>query len=333
MKATPQVVLPLLLSLFLIGTVRAEYPFDPMVGADPGAVVGADPFDTGGYGPDPFLYEDPYPPLEGLFASESPVLPGWISGTINAGTKRFIYGGELFQPVFQAGQTIGYLDFRLQGDDHSSGEFNFGGGVRMLSDPGWVFGFYTFWDHLRSSHGNHFNQGTLGIEAMSVFWDARFNVYFPESKAKGTGTAGAGVSNGTVVKQAGLERAYWGWDMEVGHLLWAAGPGAQHELRGYLAVYHFDHSANTLHSITGPRGRLEWRCYDLPYFGPGSRFTCGLTAQHDRVRDGQLFAFMQLRIPLDVWAHHRRPLSPLHRRMLDPIVRDVDVVTHRTLLP
>src|SRR5690606_15541902 len=54
----------------------------------------------------------------------------------------------------------------------------------------------------------------------------------------------------------------------------------------------------------------------------------GLTLQADGERDGQLFAFARLRIPLDPWAHSRRPLSPLHRRMLDNVVRDVDVVTN-----
>lgn len=338
MKASPiPVSVALWVCLCAAPPAIAEYPFDPLMESDavsagsgsrfgPGPLFGGneDSWD-GGY--DPYLYEDYGAPSDDLFAFNAAVWPGFISGNLQPGTDRSLYGGEWFQPLYQDGQTLWYFNFRGQSDDDSASEFNLGTGVRVLSDPGWIFGAYTYWDHLRSANGNTFNQGMLGVEAMDIFWDVRFNVYFPESGGKSVGAARARVSGGNLVVQTGLERAYWGLDFEVGNLLWAWGPTAQHEVRGFLGVYHFDHSANATQSITGPRARLEWRYFDLPYFGPGSRFTLGLTVQADRVRDGQAFAFARLRIPLDPWAHDRRRLSPLHRRMLDHVVRDVDVVT------
>src|SRR5690606_29411031 len=275
-----------------------------------------------GYG-EPSLQND-------LFGFDAAIWPGFISGNLMPGTDRFLFGGEWFQPLYQDGRTLWYFNFRGQGDDNSASEFNTGTGVRVLTDPGWIFGGYAYWDHLRSRHGNNFNQGMIGFEAMSVLWDARMNVYFPESGPKAAGPAIASISGGNLVVSSGFERAYWGMDFEVGHLLWASGPAAQHEIRGFAALYHFDHSAAGADSITGPRVRGEYRWHDLPYFGPGSRFTFGLTLQADEERDAQLFAFARLRIPLDPWAHSRRPLSPLHRRMLDSVVRDVDIVTSTT---
>lgn len=288
---------------------------------------GYGPDDGYGYGSDALL-DDGYAPAGQMFGFDNAIWPGFISGNLTPGTDRTLFGGEWFQPLYQDGRTLWYFDFRGQADDSSAREFNTGTGVRVIAEPGWIFGAYTFWDHLRSKYGNYYNQGMIGVEAMSVLWDVRFNVYFPESGAKYAGPPKAVVSNGNIVVSSGIERAYWGMDFEVGNLLWACGPNAQQELRGYLGLYHFDHSAPSTPSITGPRARVEYRYYDLPYFGPGSRFTVGLTAQVDEVRDGQLFAFARMRIPLDVWAHKRKPMSPLHRRMLDHIVRDVDIVTN-----
>jgi hypothetical protein len=274
---------------------------------------------------------EPYFPLEGQFVSGAPIWPGYIAAAYQPGTDRILYNGDLFLPLWQDGHNLWFFDLRGQVDDDDAHEINAGTGIRTIAWPGWILGIYGFYDHLESANGNDFHQGTIGVEAMDVFWDLRFNVYFPESSGKAIAAPPvARISNGTIVVDGGIERAYWGLDVETGALLWAWGPNAQHELRGFLGFYHFDHSAPGFDSITGPRVRLEWRIFDLPYFGPNSRLTLGATAQADDERDGQLFGFIGLRIPLDGWAHHRPPLSQLHRRMLDPIVRDVDVVSNVT---
>ena len=263
----------------------------------------------------------------GLFGFRGAHWPGFVSGNLTPGTDRFLYGGEWFMPLFQNENALWYFDFRGQGDDNSAGEFNTGTGVRVLTETEWIFGTYGFWDRLNSSQGNSFDQAMIGVEAMNLLWDVRFNAYFPESAGKFVGAPTASVSDGNLVVRSGLERAYWGTDFEVGRLLWHSGPQYEHELRGFVGMYHFDHSAPSTPSITGPKVRLEYRRYDLSWFGAGSRLSFGLTAQTDDVRDDQLFAFARLRVPLDLWAHKREPLSPLHRRMLDRVVRDVDVVT------
>lgn len=282
-------------------------------------------------GVDPFFGQ--WSSLDGLFGDGVPIWVGYLAANYVPGTERTIFNGDLFLPLWQDGQTLWYLDIRGQVDDDDAGELNVGTGIRTLARPGLVFGTYLFYDRLFSANDNGFNQGTFGVEVMDVCWDYRFNVYFPESKGKPTSTPpSASISNGTIVVSSGEERAYWGLDFEAGALLGAWGPNAQHELRGFAAIYHFDHSAAGFDNITGPRVRLEWRYHDLPMFGSGSRLTCGFTLQADSERGGDAFAFIGLRVPLDPWAHARRPLSRLQRRMVDPVVRDVDVVTNSRIM-
>ncbi|MGE0378961.1 MAG: inverse autotransporter beta domain-containing protein, partial [Planctomycetaceae bacterium] len=282
-----------------------------------------------GYGPDDGPRFDRWPAFDAVFGSGAPLWVGYLSANYVPGTERTLFNGDLFLPLWQDGRTLWFLDIRGQVDNDDAGELNIGTGVRTLARPGLVFGTYLFYDRLYSANDNGFNQGTFGVEVMDVGWDYRFNVYFPESKAKPTSTPpSASISNGTIVVNSGEERAYWGMDFEAGALLGAWGPNAQHELRGFAGLYHFDHSAAGYDNITGPRVRLEWRYHDIPMFGNGSRLTCGFTLQADTERGGDAFAFIGLRVPLDPWANARRPLSRLQRRMVDPVVRDVDVVTN-----
>ncbi len=342
----------------------AEYPFDSVPALPPLAGAGSpagsshlpSPYDAGptvpmsgpdfddgrqGFVANDFAYDgsygpadaDPYvdsPPLfDRLFAGPPPLWIGYVSSTFMPGTDRVLWNGELFLPLWQDGNNLWFFDMRGQIDNADAGEFNIGTGFRTLAPEGWIFGSYIFYDRLFSANDNRFSQGTIGFEVMDYLRDFRLNVYFPESRGQATSAPpSATISDGTIVVRSGVERAYWGLDLEAGHLLWATGPNAQHEVRGFLGVYHFDNSNSGFDNITGPRARLEWRWYDLPHFGIGSRFTCGLTVQADSERGGDAFLFAGLRIPLDPWAHARRPLSPLQRRMVDPLVRDVDVVSN-----
>ncbi len=308
-------------------TVPGDY------GAGPGGGYLSDQYPAdefgGDVGPAGYPIDDPVPGFDTVFANGAPIWVGHIASTYMPGTDRLIWNGELFLPLWQDGRNLWYFNMRGQVDDDDAGEFNIGTGFRTMAWPGWVFGSYLFYDRLNSANDNGFSQATLGVEAMDVFWDFRFNVYFPESKAKRVSASPtATISNGTILVTSGVERAYWGVDFETGALLWSWGPNADHELRGFLGIYHFDHSQPGFDNITGPRARMEWRAYDLPYFGNGSRFTCGFSVQADTERGGEASVFAGLRIPLDPWANARRPLSQLQRRMLDSVVRDVDVVTN-----
>ncbi|MDA1165829.1 MAG: inverse autotransporter beta domain-containing protein [Planctomycetota bacterium] len=240
------------------------------------------------------------------------------------GNERVLGSGQVVVPLWQDAKTLLFADVRGQVDDQESSEGNWGLGLRTMIDDSWIAGAYGFYDLRRSEFNNNFNQATFGLEALSVDWEARINGYIPESGAATVAALNAAqVSNGTIVVRGGEERAYYGVDAEVGALL-ADSECGDLEVRGFLGGFHFDNDAENFENISGVRARLELRAYDLSWLGEGSRLTLGSEYQWDDVRDGQVFAMARIRVPLG--PARARTLTRLERRMMDRIVRDVDVV-------
>ncbi|MEE3370828.1 MAG: DUF5050 domain-containing protein, partial [Planctomycetota bacterium] len=103
--------------------------------------------------------------------------------------------------------------------------------------------------------------------------------------------------------------------------------GLDAELRAFVGGYYFDNPESTFEQISGPRVRSELRLYDLAVLGGGSRLTLEGLIQDDQLRGTQAEGGVYIRIPFG--AGPRRRLDRLQRRMVDRIVRDVDVVAHR----
>lgn len=286
----------------------AQAPADPF-GLPPGGVpMGGDPGLGGAFIDTPAIWQ-PYVAAQGNFGNEN--------------TQGI---GQLMMPLYQDGQSLLFADIRGRWDDQSNTEGNFGLALRKLVDPNWFFGLYGFYDYRRTQYGNKFSQGSLGIEAMSVRYEARLNGYIPESGAKTANAAStAEFDNGTIFVRGGLERAYYGVDGEIGALLWEEAAGNM-EFRGFVGGYYFNTQGDGFPSIAGPKGRLEFRLYDCPWFGPESRLTLGVEVQNDSVRDFQIAGIARLDIPLGFFNATRR-LTRLERRMLDRIVRDNDIIT------
>lgn len=268
----------------------------------------ADPGLSGLFMETPVIWQ-PYAAVQGLFGNVSSV------GI-----------AQLMMPLYQDGQSLFFADIRGRFDDSSNSEGNFGLAVRKMIDPTWFIGLNGFYDYRQTSYGNSFNQGTVGIEAMSVLWEARMNGYIPESGAKpANAISSAQLVGNTIFVSGGFERAYYGLDGEIGGLLWEEF-GGNLELRGFVGGYWFDTGKSGFPTVAGPKGRLELRAYDLAWFGPGSRLTLGVEFQNDNVRDFQVAGLVRLEIPIGFF-QPTRSLTRLERRMLDRIVRDNDIVT------
>jgi hypothetical protein len=68
--------------------------------------------------------------------------------------------------------------------------------------------------------------------------------------------------------------------------------------------------------------------YRVPGLWDGARITFGAEYQHDDERGHQAFGLARLRIPLQVFASaDPNRLTPQERRMTDPVIRDVDIVS------
>ncbi|WP_197444097.1 inverse autotransporter beta domain-containing protein [Maioricimonas rarisocia] len=280
----------------------------------------------GGMTGDPFL--NPGAPVAGGYPSGFGQPGYWnpyIAGTLDGGTERVLGRAQLMIPLFQNGYELVFADVRGQFDDRENSEANFGLAKRAMGGPDWIYGGYIFYDRKHTVHNNDFNQISLGIEAMSIRWEARANGYIPMSGSKAApGATTFDVVGGNLVMQAGRERAYYGFDGEVGMLLteWY---GGMSEVRGFVGGFHFDTDASGFTNVSGPKGRLEMRSFDLPMFGADSRLTLGVEVKWDEVRDTQVSGFARLMVPLGPAPATRN--GRLRRRMYDRIIRDDDIVT------
>lgn len=246
------------------------------------------------------------------------------------GNKRNIGEADLFLPIAQDARTLYFANVRTRFDSESGREGNLGLGVRHMLENGWNLGTYGYFDRRRSSDtGFYYNQTTLGVEALGRDFDLRANAYVPVgTRSHDLGSASTAALSGSTVQVTTInreERALQGFDAEAGWRLPVFDSEARRQLRVYLGGYHFSGAGIT---VEGPRARAELAFEDLGWFGRGTALFVGAEAQHDHARGSQQFFSIRLRIPLGK-ADEARPLSAQARRMVAPVVRDVDVVTQR----
>jgi hypothetical protein len=243
------------------------------------------------------------------------------------GTKRSLGEADLFIPVAQSADTLLFANLRLRMDDNDSNEGNYGLGVRHMLDSGWNIGGYGYFDRRRTEFDNHFNQVTLGVEALSQDWDLRANYYAPVGRRSHNvdSLSTAEVSGTSVIFRGGEERSLGGFDAEIGWRVPLFDASADRQFRIFGGAYHFSESG--VPDVTGPRARAELTFDSVPYLWEGSRFSIGAEWQHDDPRGSQGFLTARLRIPLQVYGKPSSQLTPMERRMADPIVRDIDVVS------
>lgn len=243
------------------------------------------------------------------------------------GTDRSLGEADLFFPVWQNNDTLLFANLRGRFDNQDSLEGNAGLGLRHMLDTGWNLGGYGYFDRRRTPGDNRFNQATFGVEALSLNWDVRANGYIPvgtteheADSASVTQFTGTGFTY-----RAGEERSMSGFDAEIGWRLPLFKRDAAHQLRLYAGGYRFtDSKAET---IEGPRTRLDMNFNDIPFLGQGARLSLGLEHQHDDPRGSQTFGLVRLSIPLGGPERGSRQPTPMERRMTDPVIRDVDVVS------
>ena len=258
------------------------------------------------FGLAPDLLYRPYLQGDGLIRSEESL--GYVS---------------LFDPIWQSDSQLLFADFRfLANSDIYEG--NLGVGYRHI-DRGWVVGRHIFWDRRKTANDNYFSQITVGLELMNKDWDFRANGYIPLTDGQGVAPAFANYTNGTIRVSQLQEVQYHGADAEIGYLL-ADSDDGNTELRVFGGGFWFDHDGE-FQEIAGGRVRAELRLYDLPFLGAGTRLMIGGEYRYDDVREDVSSALVSLRIPLRS-KFQIRSTDRLERRMMNPIVRDIDIVTN-----
>lgn len=264
-------------------------------------------------------------PLADLHADEAKWAP-WLDVGGKFGHTRRIGEADLFLPVAQDGERLLFLDLRGIMDNLEQREGNFGLGYRQMLENGWNLGAYGFFDRRQSSTAHHYSQVTVGAEALGPDMDLRVNGYIPigQTTNEVEGSARADIVGSTIQIQSGYEHAYYGTDAEMGWRVPLFEAESDKELRLYGGGYWFD--ADKSDAVAGPRLRLEFRLYDPLEEMPGTRLTTSIEVQRDDARGTQEFFGLKLRFPLQPEPSTRR-MTPQERRMTDPVIRDVDIVT------
>jgi hypothetical protein len=255
----------------------------------------------------------------------------WLEAGGMIGTNHSFGDVDIFIPVWQDQTSLLFGDLRGKFSNEPTQEGNFGLGYRTQIDPEWILGGYGYFDIQNSENDNLFYQATLGLEALSVDWDFRLNGYIPINAGGESIDSHKGnlqINGNTIGITHDQEKPLYGFDGEVGWRLPIFPADGDVDVRAFIGGYYFANS--DVDTVAGPRGRLEVRLYDIDILGVQSRLTVDGEIQWDNPRGTQAFGGLELRIPLGVVTGTPGPkLSPLDRRMVDRVQRDVDIVTRK----
>jgi hypothetical protein len=253
----------------------------------------------------------------------------WIDGEWDPGTHRSIGLFEGFAPLMQDDKSLLFVNPRMRFDDQDSQEYNWGLGYRRMVDKDWIVGGYGYVD--RNVLGSHsFNEVTLGLEAIGEELKFRINDYQPFGVRTYSGQdAQAIVTGGNLEIQSDTERSMQGDDIEAGYRVPMNQPSDPNQLWVYAGLYRF--SAPEVRTIEGPRARFEYEIGDVTVADRNLRLRLSTELQHDDIRGTQWFAGIRIGIPLgdEGTTQYTSKLTPLERHMVDPVHRDVDIVTSK----
>jgi hypothetical protein len=269
-------------------------------------------------------------PIAGKALAQEAKWQPWLEAGGAIGSDHSFGDVDMFIPVWQDQTSLLFGDLRGTFATSPTQEGNFGLGYRTQVSPDWILGGYGYFDIQNSRNDNLFYQGSVGAEALSVDWDLRLNGYFPfNSSGQSAGNNGKLEISGTSI---GIthdeEKPLFGFDGEVGWRLPIFPADGDVDIRAFVGGYYFANS--DVDTVAGPRGRLEVRLYDIDLLGVQSRLTVDGEVQWDSPRGTQGFGGLELRIPLGaVTGTPGSKLSPLDRRMVDRVQRDVDIVTQQ----
>jgi len=256
--------------------------------------------------------------------------------TTKAGDDRRIGRFVFMCPVWQSPDSMFFSDIRSTFDNDENFEGNIGFGfrriIRGIDNNDFIWGIYGFYDRLKSSADNQFNQGMFGAELLKNKFELRGNIYLPENRSYivGSRTINSVSLSGTTVmvrnqSLVARERALPGFDAELGY---GFNLGQKDKLWVHGGYFNFNHSDSP--EISGPRLRLHCELNDV--FGmPESTLAIGVEVQHDKIRKNDTFACISLSIPFgaprDPWRESGKKRD-IESRMMRPVIRDVDVITN-----
>lgn len=239
-----------------------------------------------------------------------------------AGT-RFYAENWLQYPLHQEADGLLFADARGSWFTEGAVEGNLG--LVWRQDLGQVLlGLYGYADLRRSETDHLYRQGTVGFDLLSENLEGRANLYIPigprENRLHGSQEA-RWQGNGLRIDSR-VERALYGADVELGRRVPFLEIAEGHEARLFAGGYYFDAEEAT--QWYGGRLRADYRLTDLGSALPGARLALGGELRYGNDRDLGALASLRLSVPM---GPTRTKPTGLRARLMDPVVRDIDIVT------
>jgi hypothetical protein len=245
---------------------------------------------------------------------------GEIGGTY--GTEESSYGDiAIFLPLAQTPDSLFFTELRGKYFEGNLLEGNAMLGYRKMTASGFNLGIWGGLDGLHTDSDNSFGQVSGGLEALSQYFDARVNGYYPFSDPQAVSGAEVVLEGDNIFMIGGQEVALYGVDGEIGARL-PLGSGNHATLGVYGGGYWFD-SDDIDEAVAGGMARVELAWNDV--IGPGSQISAQYKYTNDNVRGARNLIGARLRIPLGP-APAASTVSPQRLRMADRIERDVEIV-------
>ncbi len=242
--------------------------------------------------------------------------------------------GRGFMPFIQNPNNVLYADVRgLLKQPGSAKEGNLGLGFRHLNNANnKMYGAYMFFDRNKSTSGAFFSQLTFGAEV----WLDRFflgaNFYYPIGKRYQTTTNTSysaslqSVSATTFnILVTSTQNSSTNVAMIGGDITAAYQP--TNSLTGYVGGFYF-HSASSqfkLPIMIGPMARLRYSIYakDKKKWGYIDELSFETQIQYDQIRKTVWYGGLRL-----TFAFNGSKLNRMQQHMVDPALRDIDVVSN-----
>jgi hypothetical protein len=251
------------------------------------------------------------------------VMPGLRGGTEKL--KTYI---DNLVPLVGAKNIIVFADVKTVIGPNGSNEQNIGSGVRdLLFDEKLILGGNFFYDTRYTENKARHHQLAFGLEGLTKWIDLRSNFYFPVSGRQKVDVAYS-FRERSLVEVDSYEEPLTGLDYEAGVLIPLVSDYC--ETRFFMGGYNYFPGVGK--SLNGIKGRIEIR--------PVKGITLNFELKNDNYSNTNFYVEGVMSIPLDEmnlfkiknpltefcrYFSYKKGIRPLRERMVDRIVRDIDV--------
>jgi hypothetical protein len=249
--------------------------------------------------------------------------------------KRNITELDYMQPIWSNNNNLSLVDLKLKLDNNNSKEINIGLVYRHNFNDKFVLGVYSYLDHRRTGDNFAVSGWTPGIEALSKYVDVRVNFYLPQNKKKKIannnnkivvikGTSIYAISGGHK-----YEYPLKGYDIEIGGPVFGFSEELNSKFATKLFAAKYDFRNKNTRSIIGTRFRLEQPLGSMKLGkNSGLYFTLNAETQYDKVTKRQNTIGLSAKLVFDDKKSTKKSIG-LKSRMMDKVIRDVDIVTSK----